>query len=191
LEKNSKAIHGSNTQNPIKRQKVYGTRTIKSEVREDQQHLLNRNMNFTVNKPSPGCISPLSRNPPKEFRHKSKSPSLKVLSNMSDAQSAEGLNEKSISPLALSCLLSNGGDVNAGPVVRGETLEEDTNEILAHPLFPYVLRAINDLDSTNLPYMPLTINLRGRNQLITEILTDLLVLLEKRAIKKRRVLDGI
>jgi len=74
---------------------------------------------------------------------------------------------------------------------KPDSFEDETNDVLSHPLFPYVLRAINDTKGTNLPYTPLLKEDPSTDKFVTAVLTDLLKLLEKRAIERRRVIDKI
>jgi len=75
--------------------------------------------------------------------------------------------------------------------VKAHPLEDETDDVINHQLFPYVLRAINDTKGTNLPYIPLLKEDPGTDKFVTAVLTDLLKLLEKRTIEKRRVLEKI
>jgi len=146
----------------------------------------------------PDCISPVIGNHPrkplitKDYTDFARS----RLSKMVSAQSEEVTLDESprllevgrILPILDTVQSKHLSDVHE---VKAHSFEDETDDVLRHPLFPFVLRAINDTKGTNLPYIPLLKEDPGTDKFVTAVLTDLLKLLEKRAIEKRRVLDKI
>jgi len=206
LEMNNSTIRGQKLENPINWQQQFANSSVKAsesniftEAELTCRDVPKKGETTKRMKLPPECLSPmtLSRRAPRDSHDMFKYPDVRTgagpqrgLSNMAKASSAEASIEKWSSQLEESRRLV-GAQVLDVVEAKSELVEDDTDVVLAHPLFPYVLRAINDTDATNLPYMPVKKEERRSNELVTLILVDLLKLLEKRAIEKRRVLDGI
>jgi len=73
---------------------------------------------------------------------------------------------------------------NQGPSmpleVKTQGHEDESHDVIAHPLFPYVVRAIKDPKTPIPNFIPFT---NGCNRLVTLVLKDFLKLLEKRPIE--------
>lgn len=204
LERNSNVIRASELSRAVELQEQFPNGVFKSQVNGNSGYQprcnvaeIEGNARKKIKLP-PECISPVVLKKPRETTIPTKNTDFaaNMLSEIIKSQRGELTLEKSPSLLEISRALATlesaqSQDLEAALEVKSYALEDETDDVLAHWLFPYVLRAINDSTATNLPYMPLLEEHRGSDNLVTAVLMDLLKLLEKRATEKRRVLDGI